>query len=125
MMPPIASTRCSPSTGPSSIRLAAIVALEANEVLASETTEPLRAVWYRQAADRLSAALEDPEATRQRLLSASPALVELSGRARTLLEMIEDDPGDDQTRLRLAKILLRALSWRTEPRPGLRPVLDA
>ena len=48
---------------------------------------------------------------------ASPAVTETSGRVRTLVEMIEKDEADDTYRLRLAKLLLRALLWRPETFP--------
>jgi hypothetical protein len=51
---------------------------------------------------------------------ASPAVTEMSGRSRTLIEMIEmieDSSDDDAYRLRLAKLLLRALLWRPETFP--------
>ena len=72
---------------------------------------------YRLAADRLARALESPRVGRSRLLLASPAVLERSGRSRTLVEMIEAEPDDDEARLRLAKLLLRALVWRPETFP--------
>jgi hypothetical protein len=53
----------------------------------------------------------DVRSTRAQILMASPYVVERSGRVRTLVEMIEDEPGDDASRLRLVTLLLRALTW--------------
>ena len=48
---------------------------------------------------------------RAEILGGSPYVIERSGRARTIVEMIEHEAGDDEWRLRLSKLLLRALVW--------------
>ena len=122
MTPVLTSPRRRPLSAPVGLRLAAQLARDAAEALADETSDPRDAARYLFAADRLSAALDSPHAGRQRLLMASPAVTETSGRSRTLIEMIEMveyDPNDDAYRFRLAKLLLRALVWqpRTFPHP--------
>jgi hypothetical protein len=65
---------------------------------------------YLEVAVRLGVALE-ARTTRAIVLEASPHLVERSGRVRSLVEMIEDEPGDEASRFRTAQILMRALIW--------------
>jgi hypothetical protein len=65
---------------------------------------------YLEVAVRMGIALE-ARTTRAIILAASPSLVERSGRVRSLVEMIEDEPGDDASRFRTAKLLMRALIW--------------
>jgi hypothetical protein len=74
---------------------------------------------YLKVAVRLGATLE-AQPTRSQVLAASPYVLERSGRIRTLVEMIEEESGDDATRLRLAILLMRALAWdHTFPVPGV------
>jgi hypothetical protein len=98
---------------------AARIVQKAAEALASESSEVAVISRYLLAADRISAVLDSPRPGRQRLLKASPALTERSGRSRTLIEMIEAEPDedDDETRFRLAKLLFRALIWNPETFP--------
>ena len=99
---------------------AAAIVRDAAEALADEARDAAEAARYLLAADRLSRGARLARVGRRRLLLASPAVIERSGRTRTLVEMIEAEPGDDEARLRLAKLLLRALVWRPEtfPYPG-------
>jgi hypothetical protein len=98
-------------------RLAAEIVLTAAEALAVESSDNREASRYLLAADRLSAELDKPKVTHSRLLLASPAVTENSGRNRTLVEMIEAEPGDGASRLRIAKLLFRAIVWRPETFP--------
>jgi len=118
-MTPVLETLTRPLTPASDeFRLAAEIVHAAAEALALEASEAREASRYLLAADRLSAVLDSPRAGRQQLLMASPAVVEKSGRNRTLIEMIEAEPGDEASRLRLAKVLFRALLWRPETFPN-------
>ena len=99
-------------------RTAAIIVRDAAGALAEEAREAADVARFLLAADRISAVLGSPQAGRQRFLLASPALTERSGRNRTLIEMIEAEPGDDDYRFRLAKLLFRALLWRPEAFPS-------
>jgi hypothetical protein len=101
----------------SRIRIAAAIARKAAEELAGVDLISPESARYLLAAERLARALESPEIGRSRLLQASPAVLEPSGRTRTLVEMIAAEPDDDEARLRLAKLLLRALIWRPETFP--------
>jgi hypothetical protein len=97
--------------GPADVaaRRAARLVMEAALSLANETTgDPSR---YRSVAESLAAALA---ARRRRLgiLTASPYVVERSGRVRTVVEMIEHEAGDDAALARLSTLLLRALEWQ-------------
>ena len=56
-------------------------------------------------------ALADPDASACDILSASPFVVERSGRVRTLVEMVEADESQGEERFRLARLLLRAIEW--------------
>jgi len=96
---------------------AAGLARDAAESLAESATSDRQAARYLLAVDRISAALESPHPTRSRILMASPAITEIAGRACTLIEMIQSEPGDDAARIRLTKLLLRALIWRPESFP--------
>ena len=122
MTPVLTSTRSRPSPAPDPLRLAARIARDAAESLANEATDPREVDRYLLAAGRLSSALDSPLAGRRRLMMASPAVTETTGQVRTLVEMIEmiEDEADDTYRLRLARLLLRALVWRPEtfPTPG-------
>jgi hypothetical protein len=103
------------------VRRAAQIVSEAAEALADEASEANDVSRYLLAADRLTAVLDSPRSGRRRLLMASPVVTESSGRTRTLVEMIEmidDEHADDAYRLRLAKILLRALPWHPEIFPA-------
>jgi len=115
MTPVCESSRDAPASA--DLRLAAAIVQAAAEALATEATESREASRYLLAADRLSAALDSPRTNRHRVLRASPAVTEQSGRFRTLIEMIESEPGDDASRIRLAKLLFRALLWRPETFP--------
>ncbi len=101
----------------SDLLLAAGIVRDAAQALAEEALDSFDAARYHSLANRLARVLESPRAGRQRLLLTSPALTERSGRNRTLIDMLEDDPGDAAARLRLAKLLLRALVWRPETFP--------
>jgi len=118
MTPVLAMSRTISTQLTSEVRVAAGIVQAAAEILAREASEARDVSRYLMAADRISTVLESPRASRQRLLLASPALTEMSGRNRTLIEMIEAEPGDDVHRLRLAKLLFRALIWRPETFPG-------
>jgi hypothetical protein len=96
---------------------AARIVQSAAEALAQETSAMADISRFLFAADRIAAVLESPRPTRQRLLLSSPAVTERSGRSRSLIEMIEADPGDETSRFRLAKLLFRALLWRPETFP--------
>lgn len=97
---------------------AAEIVQAAAEALAEDVSEARDATRYLLAADRISIVLESPRSTRDCLLLASPALTEMSGRNRTLIEMIEAETSNDAYRLRLAKLLFRALIWRPESFPN-------
>jgi hypothetical protein len=97
--------------------LAAQIVQRAAELLAEESSEASDISRYLRAADRIAAVLDTPRPSRQRVLLSSPALTESSGRSRTLIEMIEAEPGDVAEKLRLAKLLFRALIWRPETFP--------
>jgi hypothetical protein len=99
------------------LRHSAEIVVAAAEDLANEASVASEASRYLLAADRISTVLDSASASRERLLQASPAVTESSGQSRTLIEMIEADPSDDAYRLRLAKILFRALIWRPETFP--------
>ena len=101
----------------SELRLASSIVLASAEALADDLSDAREASRFLLVADRLSALLESPTTPRQRFLEASPSLVEQSGRHRTLIEMVEADQGDYSDRLRLAKVLFRALIWRPETFP--------
>ena len=118
-MTPVLSTprRVLASAGPDA-RPAAIIVRDAAEALAEEAREASDVARFLLAAVRISAVLGSPQAGRQRLLLASPALTDRSGCGRTLIEMIESEPGDDAHRFRLAKLLFRALLWRPETFPS-------
>jgi hypothetical protein len=90
---------------------------DAAQALAEERFDTPESARFRHVADRLTSALNSSRRGQGGLLMISPAVTERSGRNRTLLEMIAEDPGDDETRFRLAKLLLRALSWRPETLP--------
>jgi hypothetical protein len=117
MRPVFETSRRVPVLPSPELRLAADTVLAAAEALAEETSEVAQASRYLGVAERISRELESPQANRQRLLMASPAVTEMSGCSRTLIEMIEAEPGDEAYRLRLAKLLLRALNWRSETFP--------
>ncbi|WP_435007048.1 hypothetical protein P12x_004452 [Tundrisphaera lichenicola] len=97
--------------------LATAIARDALEQLAEESLPGRIRDRYQFAADRLTQTLDFPRPSRRRLLEASPAVLERSRRSRSLIEMIEAEPEDDEVRLRLAKLLLRALVWRPETFP--------
>ena len=99
------------------LRLASRIVRDAAKALAAEARETSEAARYLMVADRITKIVDSPRTSRQQLVLASPALTERSGRRRSLIEMIEEDPGDDGYRLRLAKILFRALIWRPETFP--------
>jgi hypothetical protein len=117
-MMPVDETSRSDSSPPSpELRQSADIVVAAAEALALEASEACEASRYLLAADRIATLLDSSVATRQRLLMASPAVTESSGRSRTLIEMIEAEPSDDDYRFRLAKLLFRALLWRPETFP--------
>jgi hypothetical protein len=101
----------------SEFRIAAGIAREAAEELAGVDLLSPESARYLLAAERFARALESPGVSRSRLLKASPAVLERSGRTRTLVEMIAAEPDDDEARLRLAKLLLRALVWLPDTFP--------
>jgi hypothetical protein len=117
-MTPVSSTpqRAFANASPE-LLLAANIVRDAADELAEATLDASESARYRVAADRLAAVLGSPRVGRLRLLGASPALTERSGRNRTLVEMIGEDPGEIDARVRLAKLLLRALRWRPETMP--------
>ena len=117
MTPVLASPRRSPAPISDELRRTAQIARDAAEALADEAYEVREGSRYLLAANRLTAVIDSPSIGRQRLLMASPAVTEMSGRSRTLIEMIENEPDDDSARLQLAKLLLRALIWRPETFP--------
>ncbi|WP_435011996.1 hypothetical protein P12x_006109 (plasmid) [Tundrisphaera lichenicola] len=92
-------------------RLRRSATLVRDEARALADADPADAGRYRQAASGLEAALRDG-GNRETILRVSPFVIERSGRFRTIVEMIEDEPGDDEARRRLARLLLRALEWR-------------
>ncbi len=102
---------------PQELLRAARIVRDAAEALAAETHMTSETSRYLLAADRIAAVLESPRPSRLRLLLTSPALTERSGQSRTLIEMIEAETSDDANRLRLAKLLFRALIWRPETFP--------
>ena len=91
------------------IRHAARLVLEAARSLAEDAGGG-DVARFGSAARRLSAVLEAGPG-RAEILAASPYVIGRSGRARTIVEMIEHEAGDDESRLRLAKLLMRALVW--------------
>ena len=97
--------------------LAARIVRDAADSLGSEVEDLTESARYFLAADRIAAALRPVRFDRRRLLGASPALVERSGRTRTLVEMIEAEPEDATARFRLARLLFRALLWEPEMFP--------
>jgi hypothetical protein len=90
--------------------VAANLVHDAALTLAEVATAPDDAARYLEVAVRLSVALES-RPSRPQVLAASPRIIERSGRVRTVVEMIEAEPGDDESRLRLVTLLLRALIW--------------
>jgi hypothetical protein len=120
MTPVLLTPRRAPSHASPELLLAASIVRDAAEALADEAREASESARYLLAAGRLESALGSPRVAGQRLLLASPALTDSAGRNRTLVEMIEEDPGDDADRLRLAKLLFRALIWRPETMPAPR-----
>lgn len=114
----LSSQRIPPHASPE-LLLAASIVRDAAEELANEARESSESARYLFAADRLATLLESPQNDPTRLYQASPAVTEQSGRNRTLIEMIEAaEPDDDAYRLRLAKLLFRALIWRPETFPN-------
>ena len=99
------------------LQTAARIVCQAARELAEDTVELAEASRYLLAADRLAQTLAASPPTFRDILLSSPALTELSGRSRTLVEMIEAETGDEVSRLRLAKLLFRALIWRPETFP--------
>jgi hypothetical protein len=91
------------------IRHAARLVLEAARSLAEDAAGG-DAARFGPVARQLSDVLGDG-AGRAEILAGSPYVVERSGRARTIVEMIEHVAGDDESRLRLARLLMRALIW--------------
>ncbi len=89
---------------------AAAMVHDAALTLASDAAEGTERDRYLGVAARLGAVLESSP-NRLEVLDASPRVVERSGRIRTFVEMIEDEPGDDATRFRLTMVLMRALIW--------------
>jgi hypothetical protein len=99
-----------PETSPDDpLRDAARLVIQAARSLAEGATGP-DAAWYGSAARDLSAGLAGGPG-RAEILAASPYVIERSGRPRTIVEMIEHEAGGDEARLRLARLLLRALAW--------------
>ena len=117
MTPVLLTPRRTFSQASPGLLLAAGIVRDAAEALADEARDASESARYIYAADRLATALGSPRVGRQRLLTASPALTERSGRNRSLVEMIEAEPDDDDHRPRLAKLLFRALLWRPETFP--------
>jgi hypothetical protein len=117
MTPVLLTKQSTPTLASRELLHAASLVRDAAEALAEESREAAESTRYFFAADRLDMALGLLRVGRRRLILASPALTELSGRSRSLIEMIEADPGDDAARLQLAKLLLRALIWRPETFP--------
>ena len=117
-MTPVSLTP-NPASAPASAELvhSAGVVRDAARFLAEQSADGPESARFRHVADRLASALDSTRLGRLRLLTTSPALTERSGRNRTLIEMIAEEPGDDEARLRLAKLLLRALNWRPETLP--------
>jgi hypothetical protein len=118
MTPVSLTSRRTPTQACPELILAASIVRDAAETLAEEAQESSESARYLFVADRLTAAIGSPLVGRKRLLMASPALTERSGTNRTLVEMIEAEPVDDDARFRLAKLLFRALVWRTETFPA-------
>ncbi len=113
---PLTSRRPASPASDSLIHAAQIVR-DAADSLGSEVEDLTESARYFLAADRIAAALRPARVDRRRLLGASPALVERSGRTRTLVEMIEAEPEDDAAQFRLARLLFRALLWEPETFP--------
>jgi hypothetical protein len=90
--------------------LAAALVHDAALTLALDASDAAQCQRYLGVAARLGLTLEE-QPCRPAILAASPRVVERSGRVRTLVEMIEDQPGDDASRSRLVMLLLRALIW--------------
>jgi len=121
MMPvPLTTAQRSSFHASPELILAAWIVRDAAEAVSEQHSLSYDTSRFVFLADRLGDMLRSVQVVRSRLLRISPALTERSGRNRTLIEMIEAHPGDDEARLRLARLLLRALVWRPEtlPRPG-------
>jgi hypothetical protein len=91
--------------------LAARLIVMAARSLANDHTVTVDASLCRAAAASLAGALARPLVHRADILAASPFVVERSGRSKTLVEMIENEDGDDAAKIRLARLLLRAIDW--------------
>jgi hypothetical protein len=117
MTPIPVSPRRTPVHAATELLVAAQIVRDAAEVLADEARDASQSGRYLLAADRLNMQLGSLRVARRRLILASPALIERSGRTRSLVEMIEAELSDDDYRLRLAKLLFRALIWRPETFP--------
>jgi hypothetical protein len=120
MTPALQPSRRTHPQATSDLILAATIVRDAADSIANDETDPQAVASYLRAADRLDEALNSPEISPRRILRASPALTERSGRVRTLVEMIEAEPVEDHARLRLAKLLFRSLIWHPESFPGRR-----
>jgi hypothetical protein len=117
MTPVLLTKQSAPALASRELLLAASIVRDAAEALAEESREAAESARYFFAADRLDMALGLLRVGRRRLILASPALKERSGRTRSLVEMIEAETGDDDARFKLAKLLFRALIWRPETFP--------
>jgi hypothetical protein len=92
--------------------VAARLIITAARSLCSDSTVFIADDRCRAVAEALTRALAVPHARRADILDASPSIFDPSGRIKTLVEMIEEEDGDDAAKLRLARLLLRAIEWR-------------
>jgi hypothetical protein len=91
---------------------AASLIIEAARSLIDDTAVVVDRGHCRAVAQALASSLARGDACRADILAVSPSIVERSGRVKTLVEMVEEDGGDRAARLRLARLLLRAIDWR-------------
>jgi hypothetical protein len=92
-------------------RLAAGQIIVAANSLIGDPTIVIDRCRCRAIARALAGALANPHARRADILAASPFVIERSGRDKTLVEMIEEDESEGAAKLRLARLLLRAIEW--------------
>ena len=78
--------------------------------LAVDADEAVHRDYYLNIAARLGSVI-DASPTRSEIMAASPQRVGPSGLGRSLVEIIEDEPGEESGRFRLAVLLMRVLTW--------------
>jgi hypothetical protein len=91
--------------------LVARLIIEAAQSLQDDPTITVNSAWCQAIADSLTEVLDNPETQRPEILATPPYILGQDGQAKTLVEMIEHDEGNDPAKLRLTRLLLRVLDW--------------